>query len=182
MKLTFKVDTKEFEKAMKAAPVEVCKELYVAVGTSLRNVAGEAKRVHKFHTKSGQLARSIIYEVRPDGLYGEARLEESIAAYGKYQHDGTRPHIIRASEKAALHFVKNGVPWFVPKRPTINGKKNRYWAKVQSEGGNVSWKGYVNHPGIQADPFLYNAFFRQRPAIEKRITKAIESAYRKAGV
>ena len=155
MQLTVKVDSKALEKALLAAPKQVHDELYAALAISLRSVTTTAEAIHKYKTKSGQLSRSILYKVQNDGMSGAARLDSGVAPYGKYQHDGTPAHEIKAKTVKALHWVSGGV--------------NRF-AKA------------INHPGIKPDQFLYRAFNRNKDAIVKRIDAALASAYRKAGL
>ena len=183
MQLTVKVDSKALEKALLAAPKQVHDELYAALAISLRSVTTTAEAIHKYKTKSGQLSRSILYNVEADGMSGATRLDSGVAPYGKYQHDGSKPHEIRAKDSKALHFVMGGKNWFVPKKPYIGPKiKNPFWLKLSKEGVNVSFKGHVDHPGIKPDQFLYRAFNRNKDAIVKRIEAALASAYRKAGL
>jgi hypothetical protein len=183
MELYLKVDSVKLQKALETAAKDIIPELRIAMKSACRSVTSLARRDHKYTRKSGQLDRSIRYQVDQTGLYGEIFLDEGIAAYGKYQHDGTEPHQIRAKNKKALHFVKGGVPWFVPKKPYIQqGIKNPYWRKLQSEGMNVSFKGFVNHPGIKADKFLYRAFEKKTPEITKKLEEAVAVAFSKAGL
>jgi hypothetical protein len=124
--------------------------------------------------------RSTVHQT---ALYAEVFLDEGIASYGKFVHDGTKPHEIRAKNKQALHFVMGGKSWFVPKRPYIGNKiKNPYWAKLKEQGANISFKGHVNHPGTKPDQFLYNAATAKTDEVLKTINTAIDTAYRKAGV
>jgi hypothetical protein len=182
MNVTIHVDDKATIKALRECAELVSVECGRAIGTSMANVEMQAKRDHKYKSKSGQLNKSIISSVRKDGLQGTVRLEKSIAKYGEWQHDGTDPYVIRAKNKAALHFVKGGVGWLVPKKPYIGkGKKNPFWIGVQEKGGNISWKGHVNHPGIKEDKFLYRAFTSLLPEAQKAIERALEAAIRKSG-
>lgn len=65
-----------------------------------------------------------------------------------YQHEGTPPHIIKARNKLALRFVRKGDFVFCKR---------------------------VHHPGIQADPYLFDAAEHERARIQSRFTDAIES-------
>lgn len=65
-----------------------------------------------------------------------------------YQHEGTPPHIIKARNKLALRFVRKGDFVFYKR---------------------------VHHPGIQADPYLFDAAEHERARIQSRFADAIES-------
>lgn len=70
---------------------------------------------------------------------------------------GTKPHIIRARQARALRFYwpKVGMTTFVP-------KKGGFRTHVR---GGALWigKGYVEHPGTKANPFIGRAFRRWLP-------------------
>lgn len=65
-----------------------------------------------------------------------------------YQHEGTPPHIIKARNKLALRFVRKGDFVFCKR---------------------------VHHPGIQPDPYLFDAAEHERARIQSRFADAIES-------
>lgn len=73
-------------------------------------------------------------------------------------HDGARPHVIRAKNAKALAFKWakiGGMQVFVPK------KRGRMGTGVRrGRNGMVAFwigKGYVNHPGNRARPFMVRA-------------------------
>jgi hypothetical protein len=72
-------------------------------------------------------------------------------------HDGAAPHTIRAKHKKALVFFwpRVGLVTVVPKKP-----KTRFTGAIKSKRKGVRFhigKGYVNHPGAKARPFLMRA-------------------------
>lgn len=64
-----------------------------------------------------------------------------------YQHEGTPPHIIQPRNRLALRFVRKGDFVFCKR---------------------------VHHPGIQADPYLFDAAEHERARIQSRFADAIE--------
>lgn len=94
-----------------------------------RRIATQAKMNTPVLT--GNLRRSI--DPSPPRLVGPGRASGSVEAtaeYALYVHEGTRPHVIRPRNAAALHF---------------------HW-----KGREVFAKS-VQHPGTRARPFLRNA-------------------------
>jgi hypothetical protein len=183
MQLSMHVDSKKLEAALNKAGNTISPVLRLGMVKSTNMIRNYARKHHKFVSKSNRLEGSIRAIVHPSGLYGEILLDEGVAKYGKYQHDGTRPHEIRAKGKQALHFVSGGSSWFVPKKPYIgNGIKNPFWLKLREQGANVSFKGHVNHPGVKKDQFLYKALELKTPQVQKTLEEAVQSAYEKAGL
>lgn len=70
------------------------------------------------------------------------------SAVAVYQHEGTRAHDIVPRNKKVLRFVKN--------REFIFAKR-------------------VHHPGIKADPYLYDAAEKMTPVIISRFSAALDS-------
>ena len=62
-----------------------------AVHTYLDQVAKTAKRSHRYKRRTGALERSIRTDKHDNG--GSVYIDDSIAPYGEYVHDGTK-HII----------------------------------------------------------------------------------------
>ena len=178
MELKFKIDYAKLSLAFQKMPIESAKELRLALKKSLRDVAVDARLHHDFKTKSGQLERSVNAVVSENGLSGKVFLDEGVAPYGKYVHDGTRPHQIRPKNKSALHFVIGGRSVIVPKQ------KNSYWVgqAAANPQATFSWKGYVEHPGTKKDQFLYEALARQADKITATVQRAVKSILKAAGL
>ena len=54
----------------------------------LREVQIEARRQHRYNRNSGKLERSIKISMSADG--GDVSIDDRLAPYGKYVHEGTR--------------------------------------------------------------------------------------------
>ena len=80
---------------------------------------------------------------------------ETRAKYTEYVHNGTRPHKIYPKGKGALAFdwPKVGMRTIVPRKPTGTGVRT---SKTRGPYFVIG-KGYVNHPGTRARPFLMDA-------------------------
>jgi uncharacterized protein GlcG (DUF336 family) len=155
MKITLDVDTSKLAAAFKKAPLAVARELRIEMGKAMQVVERDARMHHRFKTKSGSLERSIQHDTSKDGLYGRVFLNTGTAKYGPYQHDGTKPHVVRPTNRKALYFLKGGQKFF-------------------SKGHTVG--------GIKADKFMDKAFMRQKPYIIARIRGAIARAFQIAGL
>ena len=105
------------------------RRLRQAVKESTLTVAEYAQDNHRFKSRTGQLERAVNTRMLND-LSGEVFIDNGIAAYAGFVHNGSAPHRIVLNGKKALRWVKNGAFQF---------------ARV------------VNHPGYKGDPFLYTA-------------------------
>jgi hypothetical protein len=178
LELNFKIDYEKLSREFERLPEESGKELRQTLKKSLRDVAIDARLHHDFKTQSGQLERSVQAVVSDTGLSGKVFLDEGVAKYGKWVHEGTRPHKIYPKNKSALHFVIGGKSVIVPKQ------KNKYWQGQVASNPNAtfSWKGFVNHPGTKKDQFLYEALERQSSKIIDRVQKAVKNIIKNAGL
>lgn len=105
------------------------RRLRQAVKESTLTVAEYAQDNHRFKSRTGQLERAVTTEMTSD-LSGAVFLDEGVAPYAGFVHNGSAPHRIIPNRKKALRWVKNGAFQF---------------ARA------------VNHPGYKGDPFLYTA-------------------------
>lgn len=159
MQLKININATELIAAFGKAPLVVASTLRKEMGTILNKVARDARKGHKFITRSGMAERSIQSEISPSGLIGKVFLNNSVAYYSKYLHEGTG----------------------------IYGEKKRPIKPI-----NVSllrWKspglGYIfakSVKGIKADPFIYNAFEKNKKDIEPQINEAIKKAILESGL
>lgn len=176
MDFKISIDSAEFQSALNEFPKIARKELRLALFKSAKSVALQAKAVHKYRQKSGNLDRSI-QSALSDEFEAEVFFDEGIATYGKFQNYGTKPHRIYPKNKAALSFVTGGVHTVVPK------KYNTYW-KIQNKINpslRVSKKGYVDHPGIKPEYFIEKAAEVKTPNFIKNISDAVEKTITQAG-
>lgn len=82
-----------------------------------------------YKSRTGQLERAVNTRMLND-LSSEVFIDNGIAAYAGFVHNGSAPHRILPNGKKALRWVKNGAFQFARS---------------------------VNHPGYKGDPFLYTA-------------------------
>ena len=94
------VDTSKLVAAFAKFPGEVRRSLRKAMGEAVEDVAGHARKNHRFnhpphmtsyrkrYTPSGNLERSIQTEVGAEGFSGRAYLDRGIAEYGPRIHEG----------------------------------------------------------------------------------------------
>jgi hypothetical protein len=84
---------------------------------------------------------------------------------GTFIQKGTKPHTIAARRAKALRFFwpKIGAMVYVPK---AGGFRTHF-------RGGALWigKGYVNHPGTKANPFMNAAYRRWRPGAQQDLNK-----------
>jgi hypothetical protein len=185
------VDAKALLAAFRKAPMSVAKTLRTNLNVAMLDVERQARRNHRFHSKSVMAVRSIQHEVTSDGLEGRAYINDGVAKYTKYQHEGTglygamhRAYRVYPKNKGALSFVMGGKHYLVPRQPRVEGgAKNPYFKKLEKEGiANIIWKGYVTIKGIRPDHFLYRAFAAQKPYVLARMRGAVSAALNMAGL
>lgn len=107
---------------------------------------------------TGNLANSLVMTMRARRTFVAGTVETRVK-YAEYVHNGTHPHQIRG-RKGALSFdwSKVGMRVVVPR-----GGRHRAvggWAGVVKTKKGTYFlisKGYVNHPGTKARPFLMDA-------------------------
>ncbi len=115
------------------------RRLRLALKESAGEVQEEARRTHNFQSHTSALERSVKTKVS-ESNYADIYLNEHIAKYGPYVHQGTSSHWIIPSKKKALRFPK---------------------------GGRFIFAKSVYHPGTKADPFLYEALKNSRYEIDR---------------
>nr|DAQ59099.1 MAG TPA: Minor capsid protein [Caudoviricetes sp.] len=123
------------------------KRLRQAIRASAREVQEEAQRTHRFTSRSGQLERAIDVRMIGDKT-AEVYIDNNLAPYGPFVHEGTRAHYIFPKEKKSLRWVPAGGNGFV-------------FAKR------------VFHRGTQPDQFLYEALDNSREAVRDIFSKAV---------
>jgi hypothetical protein len=106
--------------------------------------------------KTGNLANAHMMTMRARRTYVAGTVENRVK-YFMPVHEGSAPHTIKAKRKNALVFFwpRVGLVTIVPKRP-----KTRYTGVIKSKKKGVRFhigKGFVNHPGTRARPFLMRA-------------------------
>lgn len=155
MEFVVKVDSKKLMQAIKKAPNAVTKELRKGMEKQMKQVQVLARQDHRFTTKSGQLERSINELTNYIGTKGKVFLDDGVAKYGKYVHEGTKAHDIKPKNKKSLYFVVGGKKVFSKK---------------------------IHHPGTKEDQFLYRAFNRSKQRIVEGLNFAYVRALKAAGL
>ena len=128
------------------------KYVYEAMVSSTEELAKYAKEHHHFRTRTGLLERSVTAGHSEDGLTGWVKLDEDVAKYGPFVHQGTKPHIIEARIAKALR-------WF-------------------DADGRIHFAKRVHHPGYKGDPFLFRALDEKKDDIFKIFENRVEVAVR----
>lgn len=123
------------------------KRLRQAIRASAREVQEEAQRTHRFTSRTGQLERAIDVRMIGDKT-AEVYIDNDVAHYGPFVHEGTRAHEIFPKGKQVLRWVPSGGNGFV-------------FAKR------------VFHRGTKPDPFLYEALDNSREAVHDIFSKAV---------
>ena len=138
--------TRNFDKlvrAFEAAPDQTRDMVRRQVKMAVRDVREYARDHHRFVTRSGMTEKSIMSLAKDN--QGTVMLTNNIA---RWQHEGTKAHLIVPRSKKVLRFAIN--------KEFVFSKR-------------------VRHPGIKADPFLYKAADVMQPTIEARFKTALDN-------
>jgi hypothetical protein len=159
MGMTVSFDTKNLNRALEKLGDGIRDELRASLAISLREIASEAKRTHRFTSRTSRLENSIRERVDSGGLSGQVAAS---AFYAPYIHNGTGrygkgsgEYQISPKSRKALYFVVAGKKVFAKK---------------------------ARHPGIRPDPFLYRALAKKKAAAVERINKSIHDLIQRAGL
>ncbi len=137
-------------------PDMTSRNLRVAVKEGAAMIQREARRTHRFQTRTGRLERSVdVSSLGESGASASATvfLNEAVARYVEPVHEGSRPHVIRARRRKTLRFVS---------------------------GSGFSFAPFVRHPGTKPDQFLYAAADLMQPAVQARIQQAVNDSIHEA--
>ena len=143
MNLKLNCDFEKLVKAFEAAPVQTRDMVRRQVKMAVRDVREYARDHHRFVTRSGMTEKSIMSLAKDN--QGTVMLTNNIA---RWQHEGTKAHLIVPRSKKVLRFAIN--------KEFVFSKR-------------------VRHPGIKANPFLYTAADVMQPTIEARFKAALDN-------
>jgi hypothetical protein len=160
MDITFNTPaTAELLKATDIIPRTFEKNMRLGMDRSVEAVKDMAAVRHRFETRNGELVKSITAETTfsdESTVKGRVYLDESIAPYGKYVHEGTRPHDIFPKDKSYLRFV--------------------------GRNGEFVFRKKVHHPGTRADMFIREAGMLRREYINEVFAAYAMRGVKEAGL
>ena len=160
MDVKVKFDADKTESALKKLPYNTLEHVRRALIESCTMVHTGAVSRHRFISRTGDLERKAIVFNREENidmskLQGTIEISNLIAPYGKFVHEGTRPHDIYAKNKKLLRFVVG----------------NRFVSTHK-----------VHHPGTKPDQFLYESAERSRGKINEIFLRHNNQAIKEAGL
>lgn len=130
-----------------------------ALVNSLQGIQEAAQAAIRFRGKTQKLERSVQYTVLDEDS-GEVYLDEGIASYASFFHDGT-----------GLYGDRHHEITITPE----NGKALRW-----TQGGRTYFASRVMNPGQQGEPFLYDAAAQYEKSAEQEFDKAVDKALKEA--
>jgi hypothetical protein len=129
---------------------EIAQGLKRAVQVACEAGAQEAKTVHRYKDRSGNLTRSISGRVTGFDHLGATGILEATAKYASFVENGTKPHRIEARKAKALRW--------------------------EGSDGEVHFAKGVNHPGTKPHPFMGPGFVKVEQVLEAQVNLAIAKA------
>ncbi len=141
--MTFRVsfNASGLSRTLNSASKDIHKKIVEAVNISVRDVQERARAEHRFTSRTGQAEESIHTAVEEHGGKIVGMVYTSLP-HAVYLHQGTKAHTIVPRAKEALRWT--------------DGKKF-----VFAKRANVS--------GIKADPYIFNAYEKEKTAIISRM-------------
>ena len=146
MNIEFQLDYLSLLAVAERSPALANEATVLALGKSAREVQVLARAKHRFRTKTGMLEKAVDYEVDKTEMEATVSLDESVASYAPWVHDGTKPHQILPRAKKALRWTS---------------------------GGKFVFAKSVWHPGTKKDQFLYAAGKNALPKINQIFSHAV---------
>lgn len=148
MDIQFQLDYLKLLAAADRSPELVKESVHLALAKSAREVQLVARAKHRFRSRTTMLEKSVDYEVDKAEMEATVFLDEAVASYAPFVHDGTKAHWILPKAKKALRWTKNGKFIFAKK----------------------AW-----HPGTKKDQFLYEAGEASLPRINVIFANAVDN-------
>lgn len=133
-----------------AVSATLAEGIRTAVFHAVTEGADEARRVHQYKDRTGNLTKSIYGRLDSYDRHGAEGTIGARASYASFVENGTRPHRIEASNASALRW--------------------------QSEDGAVHFARAVNHPGTKPHPFAGPALLKAERVLEAGIAVAVARA------
>ncbi|WP_371380900.1 hypothetical protein [Sporomusa aerivorans] len=147
MNIEFELDYLSLLAAAERSPALANEAMVLGLNKSAREVQAIARAKHRFRSRTTMLEKSVDYEVNKAEMEATVSLDESVASYAPWVHDGTKPHWIERKAKKSLRWTQGGKFMFATK---------------------------VWHPGTQKDQFLYEAGKAALPRINQIFARAVE--------
>lgn len=104
------------------------------------------------HTQTGVLL-SALYNRKKSDLRYEVGIDNKRASYGVFVHNGTKPHIIKPTQRGV--------------------SKNRKFLRWVA-GSEFVFAKKVKHPGYKGDPFFELAIKQEVPKFERWLEREIK--------
>lgn len=155
MDVALTVDAEALLRALDVAPERTLRHMRRGLIDAVALVQRIARQQHRFQAHTGALERSVSSRILDDTT-AEVFLNQNVAPYGPYVHEGTRAHLIAPHHRKALRWPDLRDSWRYAKR--------------------------VHHPGTKADQFLYTAATSSRDKLTAIFTRQTVRALVEAGL
>lgn len=160
MNVKFELDYLKLLAAAERSPKLAHEAMVLALGKSAREVQTLARAKHRFRSKTTMLEKSVEFTVDKREMNATVFLNEKVASYGPFVHDGTG--IYGPAKRKLDPIVPRGKRYRVYK--DIDGNKvkrdkfkQKEWLRFIGSDGRFHFARQINHPGIKPDQFLYKA-------------------------
>lgn len=133
----------------------------IANRTAYRALAATAEDAQTYmgreaakHNRSGDLVRSV-YLRRIGPMAFEVGHDQQVAPYAKHVIWGSKAHEIRARNRQALSYAKDGIVWFwFGPKPKAEQARIRAWVRIKRGSNARVMFRWPKHPGYKGDNWL----------------------------
>lgn len=141
--LRLEIDVSDVMRAAAEADRQLSDDVRRSVAKACDEGADEARTIHRWKNRTGQLEGSIRSRVEVSTPGGAEGVIEATAPHASYLEEGTPPHVIEARHADMLHWV--------------------------DEGGEHHFRVRVNHPGTSPSPFMGPAAQKAERVVEREV-------------
>lgn len=86
--ISVKIDTSDIKQKFSDLPSALLDSIRIEMKNQITKVQETARKNHRYQTHTRKLEESVQTRILKDGLIGQIYLENSIADYGVYVHEG----------------------------------------------------------------------------------------------
>lgn len=170
MNVKFELDYLKLLAAAERSPKLAHEAMVLALSKSAREVQTLARAKHRFRSKTTMLEKSVEFTVDQKEMNATVFLNEKVAPYAPFVHEGTKPHVISSMGKR--YRVYKDIDGNKVKRDKF---KQKEWLRFIGSDGRFHFAKQINHPGTKPDKFLYEAGEAAVSAINLIFARALDN-------
>lgn len=160
----------------------------IADRTAFRALAATAEDAQDYieraaakHHRDGDLEKSV-YLRRIGPMAFDVGHDQQLAPYAKHVIWGSKAHEIRARNRQALSYAKDGIVWFwFGPKPKAEQARIRAWVRVKRGANARVMFRWPKHPGYSGDNWLQRAADQAPRDFEQHVMRQLASVVKPDG-